>query len=134
MNVTREQLRYLWCDLERDGWHRQPIYEGWEAKDEFGNPSPDGDWKYTKEGFSIHIYNSAVRGNAALDLSAWGPDKLAVTVNLPYSMDSLRHELQRCHECGAYPVETVRYSFAGRCCKQCRPELAKKYEFPGWTS
>jgi hypothetical protein len=131
--MIRKQLRQLWQDLESDGWELTPLYGGVLPSDEFGNPSPDGDWQCKKDGFTIHLYNAKDRGERALSVAGWGPDGLTIAVCVPYSMDFLRHELQFCHTCGAYPVETVRYGFAGRCCKVCRPDMAAKYEKPGWT-
>ncbi len=128
--MNREELRQLWQDLRADGWEMGPIYGDTPTSEE---NLADHDWELSKEGFKVHIYNAMIRGMTCGSVAAWGPDGLAVNVKLPYSMESLRAALQECNSCGACPVETIRYSFAGRCCLACRPKMAAEYEKPGWT-
>lgn len=43
-------------------------------------------------------------------------------------------EINICPVCGKSVPFTNQsgFSFAGRCCKDCLPEMKKKYEYPGW--
>lgn len=45
-----------------------------------------------------------------------------------------RTAMETCPVCGkVVPYkDQKRYSFAGRCCPECLPEMQKKYEQPGW--
>ena len=43
-------------------------------------------------------------------------------------------EMNKCPVCGKdiSIAKQERYSFAGRCCPDCLPEMKKQHEYPGW--
>ena len=43
-------------------------------------------------------------------------------------------EMNKCPVCGkAIPItKQERFSFAGRCCPDCLPEMKRQHEYPGW--
>ena len=47
---------------------------------------------------------------------------------------SIRETINKCPICEKSVTysEQNRFSFAGRCCKDCLPKMQKKYEKPGW--
>lgn len=49
-------------------------------------------------------------------------------------IDECRRLVNYCPVCGKHvPLsEQEQYSFAGRCCAECLPEMQKQYEQPGW--
>lgn len=59
-------------------------------------------------------------------------------LNLDASLASViakaQSEINKCPICGKSVTysEQSRYSFAGRCCKDCLPKMKEKYEKPGW--
>ena len=67
-------------------------------------------------------------------VSIWGPDSLAIAVPMPYSWDAIVAGARTCSACGKTDVDTQRFSFAGRCCAACLPEMRRQHERPGWTS
>ena len=67
-------------------------------------------------------------------VSIWGPDGLAIAVPMPYSWGALVAGMRICGACGKTDVDTQRFSFAGRCCAVCLPEMRRKHEYPGWTN
>lgn len=66
----------------------------------------------------------------------WAPDQLAVMVTDLPCIAHLEAARRYCIFCDTHDVDTVRISFAGRCCEECRnnEELIKKMEYPGWAN
>ncbi|MGC9030088.1 MAG: hypothetical protein ACP5LD_10500 [Desulfomonilaceae bacterium] len=65
------------------------------------------------------------------EVGMWGPDGLQTVVPFPYRSPGA-DLLETCPVCGATGVKTYQYSFAGRACAKCLPEMKRKYESPGW--
>lgn len=118
--MTKEEIIKFKEDAINDGWEIEPIYE---------NESIETAFRLTKEGYDISII---LRDNYK-SVAIWGPDGLQIPPQQKYDMDYLRKALTCCPICGAESVKTYRYSFAGRCCKKCLPEMQRKFEYPGWT-
>jgi hypothetical protein len=115
-----------------DGWTVEATYDGYEPLEQA--------WTARKNGFSLQAiarpskeYPNGRVSKEQAHIHAWGPDSLAVPVPEKYSMETLANAVNTCNCCGAKNVETFRYSFAGRACATCLPELKKKTEYPGWT-
>lgn len=112
---TAKQFR---LDAIADGWHAKPTYD---------NRSLDHASTLERAGFRIQV--------SFLDtLAGWGPDGLQIQIREPYTTwaDFLAHALD-CLSCQK-PNSREQYSFAGRCCKACLPEMRQKHEQPGWNS
>lgn len=84
-----------------------------------------------KEGFTFVFYNVETERISA---GLWGPDQLVTEIPMPYSYEIMVSNLRKCKTCGREDIETTRYSFAGRCCHDCLPELRRVHEYPGWTN
>lgn len=126
-----------------DGWTHHATYES--------EPEERAACLY-KDGFTMRIltrsrdnevlcpergYHHSVHGKWKYEASVhvWGPDGLGISLLGPvYDLGQINTGLRRCDSCGSEDVDTQRYRFAGRCCTNCRPELARKYEKPGWDN
>ena len=76
-----------------------------------------------------HVTRRAPEGG----VHVWGPDGLAVRVGRTYSREEIDAGLTTCNNCGARAVRTFRYSFAGRACAACLPEMRRLHERRGWA-
>ena len=114
------------------------VADGWIATESYPGHEP------LKQAFTLNKDGWIVHGLArpkgwahytrdCADLVAWGPDRLQIVMPKTYSAEAMQAGLRTCQNCGATDVETQRYSFAGRCCAACRPEMARLTEYPGWT-
>lgn len=66
------------------------------------------------------------------EVNIWGPDKLAIRPPATYDFAAIQAAQTTCSHCKKTGVKTQRYSFAGRCCEACLPEMRRKHEGPGW--
>jgi hypothetical protein len=109
-----------------DGWDAQPTYPGHETVDVAA--------KLTKERFVASILRRKRTGKWKFEANVhlWGPDGLAITPPKEYNWEEIKKSLRVCHNCHKEDVDTVRYSFAGRCCKECLSEMQRIHEYPGW--
>lgn len=111
--------------------------DGWKFTRESSNPKQD--W-YEAEVVVIHVgqfkllayTNKYANDKTSSFLNLWGPDRLVVEPHLPYVRPS-KEDLRICPVCGQAQVDTYQYSFAGRCCKDCLPEMRRMNEPEGWT-
>ena len=149
-----------WCaNALTDGWTISPTYAN-EDIDQSATlklfHSPQGLFKaqiitrqnkFTGETWSL----------GAGEVNCYGPDELTIPVPLEYpGQQYFRDALVTCPHChtgpnrsyfndaadiddkprkwaaARDPVATKRYSFAGRACEACLPELKRKHEKPGW--
>jgi hypothetical protein len=134
-NNNIERLRHVQKfrdDAVKDGWSIKPTY--------FPHESVDSASSLSKDGFSMLILTRThdlikypnVKNLYEVEISIWGPDGLAIEVPDYYDMELIKKNMYKCKHCGKFVVETVQYSFAGRCCKDCLPALKEKFEKPGW--
>ena len=112
-----------------DGWTLAPIYEH-EPAESHATMSRDGFKAHVK----ARIKQPGEKWKYETEVSLWGPDGLHIPTPEVYSMDTLVEALRVCPKCKAKDVDTVRYSFAGRCCNVCLPEMRRRHEYPGWAS
>ena len=118
-------------------WKAAAVTDGWLIKPTYKIESVETAATLEKDGFIASIitrYKESKPKEYQYDgsVSVWGPDKLTVHPGSKYSWEQLNNELRICHSCNTKDVDTVRISFAGRCCKKCLPELRKTHEPPGW--
>ncbi len=106
----------------KDDWLIEPTYPGYEDMSYASSLS--------KDGWNMMILTRP--NEASIDI--WAPDKMSITVPKEYNFEEIKRMVRHCENCGADDVDTQRYSFAGRCCANCRPEMAKKHEYPGWEN
>ena len=121
-------------------WFDAAIADGWLAEQTYKHEPLERAARLRRDGFTAQILrrseaNGRKPGKWKYEamVSLWGPDRLAINPPFPYDMTAIIAGLRTCNACGATDVETQRYSFAGRCCAECRPEMARKHEYPGWT-
>ena len=136
-NFTQEALdgaRAYRATALADGWTSEPTYK--HEEEERAS-------RHRREGFLISIIAREPRAATERltkqrkpegSVSIWGPDGLAITTPMPYSWDTIVAGMRTCSACGKTDVDTQRFSFAGRCCAACLPEMRRKHEYPGWTN
>ena len=114
------------------------VNDNWSIEQTYNTESQDRAAKLRRDGFTMNIVTrDGRRDNVNWVESAihiWGPDDLVINPPINYDWGAIQKGLRTCNNCGKTNVETVRYSFAGRCCRACRPEMKRIHEQPGWTS
>jgi hypothetical protein len=117
-----------------DGWVVKPTYDHEPVESAASLKHPEGFTMLiiTRE-HNLKLYPN-VKTKYEIDISIWGPDGLAIDVPLKYNMLDIRAGVLMCSNCKRVVPKTVRYSFAGRCCEECLPELRKRFEKPGWCN
>lgn len=120
-----------------DGWTLAATYEGIEPSTSYGTISKEGGWTghvcarvATEMQSRVPWYGNKWKYSARVTL--WGPDGLDVPAREVYDWAAIVAGLRTCAACGKKDVPTQRYSFAGRCCADCRPTMAAQHEQPGW--
>lgn len=117
-----------WCAAAvADGWTIEPTYPGHEPVETA--------WRLSRAGFSVQGLSrpEADRMTPCASVHIWGPDALQIKPPPVYDWDAIVRGSRTCTACGAQDVDTQRYSFAGRCCAACRPEMARQHEQGNWT-
>lgn len=115
-------------------WRNAAIADGWRAEATYGDSEPiERAATLTRDGFKCMILTRTMEhGWYEAGVSIWGPDRLAITPPLTYDWDAIVAGLRKCGYCNATDVGTMRVSFAGRCCSDCRPMVSAQLEEPGW--
>jgi hypothetical protein len=116
------------------------VKDGWSIKPTYNHESVESASHLYKDGFVISILTRTndlrlypnVNNLYEVEISIWGPDGLAIEPPREYDMKKIIDGMRFCKYCGKTDVDTFRYSFAGRCCKECLPALREEYEQPGW--
>ena len=115
-------------------YREDAIKDGWSCDEQdikFNN-------SYTimkKDGFTMHVISRELTNSKwtyEAEVTVWGTDKLQIDPPKEYNFEAMVEAMRTCPICGAVDVPTFQYSFAGRCCKNCLPDMKKKHEFPGW--
>lgn len=121
----------VWRDAAAaDGWSIEPTYQTEPVDRAARLKHPKGYTGQILTRNDLTDVRAAPRVEASVYL--WGPDGLAVTAPRRYDFAKIEASAKTCANCKKTDVETVRYSFAGRCCKDCLPEMRAKHEKPGW--
>lgn len=130
---TNEDSHYrMVCD-----WRDAAIADGWTCEPAY--PKSE-DWtescKLDKDGFSAMVITrtktAGIKWKYEAMVSIWGKDKLQIIAKFPYNWEDVVDGLTTCNNCGAKNVHTERYSFAGRCCKDCISEMREIHEPANW--
>lgn len=118
------------------------IADGWEQSIYFEGEPVDQACKLRRDGFVMSVLSRTFtptrwqpqsRFKFTAQVSAWGPDELALDIGPDYpGFEAFQAALLKCLLCGAEGVVTQRYGFAGRCCAACLPAARAKFEKPGW--
>ena len=118
-------------------WREILIEDGWALEPTYRHEPLEHAWGTRKDGFLIRGLARPIPGPHGTyprpDLTAWGPDGMQIILPGEYDWEEIRRAVRTCIACGKTNVDTQRYSFAGRCCADCRPEMARIHEKPGWT-
>lgn len=126
-----EGVRQYVADATADGWSIEPTY---------ATESIERAAHLRREGFVMSIIARDDRNEKgrrfmfSAQVNIWGPDGLAITPPRLYDFDEIKARARTCNNCGAKDAETTRYSFAGRCCANCLPEMRATHEKPGWCN
>lgn len=135
-NNNIERLRHVQRfrdNAVKDSWSIKPTYDHHESVESASSLS--------KDGFSMLILTRThdlnkypnVKNLYEVEISIWGSDGLAIEPPQEYDMQKIIDGMRFCKHCGKTDVNTFRYSFAGRCCKDCLSALRERFEKPGWT-
>lgn len=126
-----ERVRRFRDAAVADGWDIAPTYENHEPAESAA--------KLHKVGFTMMVLSRDRREKKddskwdyEAQVSLWGPDGLAIKAPAEYDWRLIQDGVHVCSNCGTSAEKTVQYSFAGRCCEACLPEMKKKHEYPGW--
>jgi hypothetical protein len=120
-------------------WVADAVVDGWSIEATYRVESVERAATLVKDGYKALVLmrdNSNETGRRwkyEAQVSAWAPDRMAISVPRHYDFALIEKAVRRCGECGAKDVDTQRVGFAGRACVACLPAARKKYEFPGWT-
>ena len=113
-------------------WRKDAVADGWSAKPTYPHhESIERAFTLNREGFIAQCLARPAddrRTNPDAAISVWGPDGMYIKPPREYDWPTIQAGLRACVNCGAIDVDTERYSFAGRCCADCRPEMAAKHE------
>jgi hypothetical protein len=132
-NIAEKEAADAYRDAAvANGWSIKPTYEEHEPVTSAASLDKDGfHMSILARTNDLKLYPN-VKRLYDIDISIWGPDGLAINPPLHYDMEAIRKGVRICSHCGKTDVDTVRYSFAGRCCKECLPAMRAKYEQSGW--
>lgn len=128
---TNSDAKYATVCAFRDA----AVKDGWTIGPN-GNESQETWARLTRGDWVGHVLarKNVGKWKYQAEVSIWAPDKLSIIVPDIYSWEEIQAAIRTCCLCGAKDVDTQRYSFAGRCCKSCRPAAAEKYERGNWTA
>lgn len=128
---TQFEAVALWiADAVADGWSMRPTYSS-EPVERAITLDRDG---YRIMAINRSESNGKKPGNwySESKINIWGPDGLTIPPPQFYDFAKIAKFVTHCSVCKTDGVKTVRYSFAGRCCEKCLPEMRAKHERPGW--
>lgn len=120
---------------EAIAWREAAVKDGWSIKSTYKHEAVESHASLEKEGFVASVMARELNKSKfkyQADVTVWAPDGLQIRVPRIYSWDKIIEGIHTCNKCGEHG-ETYQYSFAGRCCAKCLPEMRKQYEQPGWT-
>lgn len=121
--------------LKAIAWREAALADGWTIEPTYQQHEPmETAFKMHRDGFLVQGLarppSATMLGTG--EIHCWGPDGLAIHAGEIYDFAALQADLRICHNCAKADVDTMRYSFAGRCCAECLPEMRRVHEQPGW--
>jgi hypothetical protein len=129
---------------DRDVWEAAKAYraaavaDGWSIAPTYNTEAVDRASTLHKDGYRMSILSrdSTVgpKWRYEASIAIWGPDGMVIKAPEQYDWGFIQGGSRRCNVCGAEDVETARFSFAGRCCEVCLPEMRAKHERGNWTA
>lgn len=128
---SNEDAHILSVEQYRDA----AVADGWKISPTYGNEPVTSAAKLRRDGFVMSVLarrRTGGRYKYEAGIHIWGPDGLGVEPPPIYSFAAIVAGTRRCSACGKGDVETTRFSFAGRCCRDCLPEMRRQHEQPGW--
>lgn len=119
-------------------FRQSAIDDGWIARPTYDFESIDRHSTLVKDGFRMHVMSrdntdKPERHKYQASINIWGPDTLCIKPPKVYDWNFIKEGKLRCNNCNKIVDRIYHYSFAGRCCKECLPEMQKKHEYPGWS-
>ncbi len=118
-------------------WRDAAVADGWSMRPTYQQESVERAWRLERDGFVVSGITRSPEAEGdmpTVSIHIWGPDGLVIKAPGVYDFAALVAGTRTCAACGATDVDTQRFSFAGRCCAACRPEMARLHEQPGWTN
>ena len=122
-----EQLNQFVAATVADGWDIEPMYK---------NHRTEGVARAAlleKDGFKINVVNRLGENVYQGPIHGWGPDKLAIDINIPYDWEKIKDSVNICGICDQKKPKLQRVGYANRVCTDCLPEAKAEIEKPGWT-
>lgn len=124
--ISKEEKLRRWTILML--FEGSAIEDGWQGELMF--PGDPDAVKLTKDGWVIQVVRRNTESEFHCTLAVFGPDSLQITIpsnesGPVYDFDKMKENLRYCKNCESKNVDTFRYSFAGRCCAECRTSLDK---------
>ena len=125
-------------------WRDAALADGWTIEATYNSEPVTSCGSIAKDGYKGHVCARVTeemkkwhprhvsKWKYESDVNLWGPDGLCIKPPEIYDWAAIVRGTRTCSACGKEDVDTQRYSFAGRCCAACRPEMAKKHEYRGW--
>ena len=113
------------------------LNDGWVNKNPDSTEPIENYARLIKDNFQASLVRRIIdspKYKYSVGLSIWGPDGLCIGVPITYDWELIKSMTKYCTHCNKSNVDTFRFSFAGRCCKECLPELKKRFEKPGWCN
>jgi hypothetical protein len=112
--------------------------DGWTCEPTYASEPEESAARLSREGFTMQLLSRANkppnRYGFQAQVNIWGPDGLAINPPEVYDWQKIKAGLTTCSNCGKTDVPTQRYSFAGRACEACLPEMRAKHERGNWTA
>ncbi len=135
MNRTIADVHAFRDAAVADGWQIDATYGPHESIERAFRLTRncDGFWIVSGIARPKNCYFTGNPGCDIAELCGWGPDGLSIDLPERYDFDAIKAAVTTCGNCGVTGIKPMRYGFAGRCCADCRPEMARRYEKPGWT-
>ena len=129
---TDDPLRLAAAKAYRDAAKQ----DGWVCVPTYDSESMESASSQHRQHYAMQILSREMQHghwNYQCSINIWGPDGLSIKPPDVYDWLAITAGARTCNECGAVDVDTQKYSFAGRCCADCRPAMAEKHEKRGWA-
>ena len=120
-----QQIKQFIKDAIADGWSIKPTYGDHEFVERAAS--------LEKDDYKLMVMNRIKENYADQSIHGWGPDGLAITVDIEYDWEQIQDAIHICGKCHKKVSHVQRVGFAGRVCVDCLADAQEKHEYPGWT-